>query len=202
MLGSGARHEDMRIVGGTCKGRSLSSFKGLSIRPTSDKVREAVFSILFHYAEGGFSGGFKRTLDLFAGTGAMGIEALSRGSAEAVFVDKDPKSAAVIQKNIELCGLSGRASVVRKDVLDAVRLLSLKGERFDLIFIDPPYASNLTALTLKEINGQGLLGAGGIVVAETSKRTPLEMMPDDLSLTLVEERRYGDTLVYFFASRA
>ncbi|MBI5888012.1 MAG: 16S rRNA (guanine(966)-N(2))-methyltransferase RsmD [Deltaproteobacteria bacterium] len=190
----------MRIVGGTCKGRGLSSFKGLSIRPTSDKVREAVFSILFHYAGSGFSGTFRRTLDLFAGTGAMGIEALSRGSAEAVFVDKDPKSAAVIQKNIELCGLSGRASVVRKDVLDAVRLLSMKGERFDLIFIDPPYDSSLTARTLKEIDEQGLLGAGGMVVAETSKRKPLELTL--ANLTLVDERRYGDTLVYFFASRA
>lgn len=192
----------MRIVGGTCKGRSLSSFKGLLIRATSDKVREAVFSILFHYAEGGFPATFKRTLDLFAGTGAMGIEALSRGSAEAVFVDKDPKSAAIIQKNIELCGFSDRAGIVRKDAIDAVRLFSRKGEKFNLIFIDPPYASNLTFETLKEIDGQGLLSAGGIVVAETSKRTPLELTPDNFSLTLVDERRYGDTLVYFFMSRA
>lgn len=180
----------MRIIGGRCKGRVLSSFKGRSVRPTSDKVREAVFNILPRDFP------FKRVLDLFAGTGALGIEALSRGAAEAVFIDSDPAAVELVRKNLASCGLLVAATVLRRDAPGAIRLLSKRGEGFDLIFIDPPYASALAEETLKGIDASGLLNEGGLVVAETSKRNPIEA--GTAGLKLLDERKYGDTLVYFY----
>lgn len=180
----------MRIVGGALKGRVLSSFKGMSIRPTSDKVREAVFNILPRDFP------FKRVLDLFAGTGAMGIEALSRGAEEAVFIDSDSRAAELVRKNLASCGIAGAGAVYKRGAAGAVRFLSGRGAKFDLIFIDPPYASALAEETLKEIDASGLLNEGALVVVETSKRVPLGAKPENLRLT--DERRYGDTLVYFF----
>lgn len=188
----------MRVVAGKSRGRRLASFKGLSIRPTSDKVRGAVFNILGVSSE--FAERFKKVLDLFAGTGAMGIEALSRGAVSAVFVDKDPKAVSVIKKNLELCNASGAGAVLRQDVMTALKGLSDDGERFDLIFIDPPYDSTLTSDALTATDKAGLLNPGGRVVAETSRRIPLLL--DVKALKLTDERRYGDTLVYFFTSRA
>ncbi len=183
----------MRVVGGAKKGRRLASFKGRSIRPTSDKVREAVFNILprpFPY---------KRVLDLFAGTGAMGIEALSRGAVEAAFVDDDRASVDIIRKNIEACGFDPAARVMKMDSLNAILRLSKRGERFDLIFIDPPYESALVEKSIEAVDRERLLAAGGILVAETSKRAPVSL--ETLNLRLADERKYGDTLVYFFAAR-
>ncbi|MFQ5735710.1 MAG: 16S rRNA (guanine(966)-N(2))-methyltransferase RsmD [Thermodesulfobacteriota bacterium] len=183
----------MRVIGGRCKGRRLAPVKGASVRPTSDKVREAVFDILSRP----FS--YPRALDLFAGTGAMGIEALSRGAQTATFVDVDNTSVLVIKKNLSTCGLLEQASVYRKDVRSAVRSLARKGERFDVIFIDPPYNSALVEDTLKAIDSQGILAPGGVIVAEASKRVPVS--PEFETIGLVDDRRYGDTLVYFFKEK-
>lgn len=181
----------MRIVGGTFKGRRLAPVKGLHTRPTSDKVREAVFNILPR----GFP--FRTVLDLFAGTGAMGLEALSRGAEEAAFVDSDAAAIAVIRKNLELCGAQGR--VIKKDALAALKEFSRKGESFDLIIIDPPYSSELAIEALKAIDQGGILSPGGIIVAEAGKRAPIEVaLP---SLEAFDERRYGDTMVYFLRHR-
>ncbi len=192
----------MRVVGGTFKGRQLASFRGRSIRPTSDKVREAVFDLLGSRC----GAGFKSVLDLFAGTGAMGIEALSRGAERALFVDNDARAVSVILKNLEACGIeaAGRgipgrgtpAKVFKRDVLSMIRSLSSSSERFDLIFIDPPHNSSLTEDVLKGPALVRLLSPGGFVVAETSKRTPALGVPEGLEL--VSERRYGDTIVYLF----
>jgi len=184
----------MRVIGGECKGRRLAPVKGLSTRPTSDKVREAVFDIL----QGRFP--CARALDLFAGTGAMGIEALSRGAFEACFVDSDGAAIAVIHRNLDACGLEGRAKVLKRDVRGALRLLAGRGGGFDLIFIDPPYASSLAGEALREIDGLGLLSPGGTVVVESSKRT---LMPDTglRKMELVDQRSYGDTLVSFYEEK-
>ncbi|MBI5492941.1 MAG: 16S rRNA (guanine(966)-N(2))-methyltransferase RsmD [Deltaproteobacteria bacterium] len=181
----------MRVIGGIWKGRRLSSFRGLSVRPTSDKVREAVFNIL----PGDFP--FKKVLDLFAGTGAMGIEALSRGAEEIVFVDSDPAAISIIRKNLDSLGYAG-AGVLKRDAVSAVRTFSKKGERFGLIFIDPPYSSGLVAQTLKAIDEEGIAEAGGIIVAEASKRAPVS--GEFKNLRQFDERRYGDTLIYFFTA--
>ncbi len=179
----------MRVIGGIWKGRRLSSFRGLSVRPTSDKVREAVFNILPRDFP------FKRALDLYAGTGAMGIEALSRGAEEVVFVDSDPASISIIRKNLESLGYAG-AGVLKRDSVSAVRALSKKGERFGLIFIDPPYSSGLVEKTLKAIDEEGITEAKGVIVAEASKRAPA--LGEFKNIRLFDERKYGDTLVYFF----
>lgn len=177
----------MRVIGGSLKGRRLASFRGPGIRPTSDKVREAVFNILpreFPY---------RTVLDLYAGTGAMGIEALSRGASEAAFVESDKGAAQVIRKNLDICGQKAR--IIRKDAVKAVEELSRKGESFDLVIIDPPYSSELLVGTLKAIGLGGLLAPKGAVVAESAKKAPLEA--DIPGLEVYDRRRYGDTLVYF-----
>lgn len=182
----------MRIVSGRFKGRRLSSFKGMDIRPTSDKVREAIFNILPREFP------FKKVLDIFAGTGAMGLEALSRGALDVAFVDSNPEAIAVIKKNLEACGTEGR--VFKSDALASLKKFSRKGEKFDLIIIDPPYSSTLLVESLEAIDRGGLLAPGGMIVAETTKRMPLEA--DFAGLELTDERRYGDTVVYFLIHKA
>lgn len=182
----------MRIVAGAFKGRRLSTPKGMDIRPTSDKVREAIFNILpreFPY---------KRVLDLFAGTGAMGIEALSRGALEATFVDSGAEAISLIRKNLESCGAEAR--IYRSDALASLKQFSRKGEKFDLIIIDPPYSSTLLKEALEAIDSDGILAPGGVIVAETSKRAALEA--DLKALEAFDERRYGDTVVYFLRPKA
>ena len=154
----------MRIIGGTAKGRRLASFRGMSIRPTTDKVREAIFNILPRPFT------FKNVLDLFAGTGAVGIEALSRGAETVTFVDNDPKAVKIIRKNLETCGFSDMASIINMDIQPSLTLLNKKGEQFDLIFIDPPYHASLTGTALHCIEERGLLNKTGILVVESSKR--------------------------------
>lgn len=194
----------MRVIGGSMKGRRLASFKCPSIRPTSDKVREAVFNVI----ERGHP--FKRVLDLFAGTGAMGIEALSRGSAEAVFVERDAAAVSVIKKNLRTCGVEDRARVVKGDVTGAIRSLGRTAETFDLAFIDAPYGQpGLTARTLGELKDSGLLEPGATVVCEASRRagdgfgaasTGIKggLTGGIAGMELVREKTYGDTVVYFF----
>jgi len=180
----------MRIIGGTVRGKSLASFRGMSIRPTTDKVREAIFNILSQP----FS--FKTVLDLFAGTGAMGIEALSRGAETAVFVDNDPKAVKLVKKNLELCRFTGRAKIINMDVQSALTFANKKREGFDLIFIDPPYLKSLTAVVLNYIADKKLLNADGVIVAESSKRMIWE--GEVKGIELFDRRRYGDTVVSFY----
>ena len=180
----------MRVVGGALRGRRLASFKGSAIRPTSDKVREAVFNLLGARTEVPL----KSVLDLFAGTGAMGIEALSRGAERAVFVERDAGAVSVIKKNLAACGVEGAAKVLKIEALSALRSL-LKGDQgFDLIIIDPPYGSPLVVEVLSDC--RAILKPGGFVVLEVSKRTPLDGAPE--GLLVVSEKLYGDTLVYVF----
>lgn len=181
----------MRVVGGSCKGRNLASFKGLSIRPTSDKVREAVFNILPRDFP------FERVLDLFAGTGALGIEALSRGASYAVFTESDGAALSVIRKNLEACGLLDKSRICRRQAAAALGEFGRAGESFDLIFIDPPYGKGLVEDALRAVDGLGLLAPEGMIVAETSRQAPL--MEVFKTIEVIDERKYGDTLVYFLA---
>ena len=181
----------MRVVGGVCKGRRLVSFKGRSIRPTTDRIREAIFNAL------PIEFPFKRALDLYAGTGAMGIEALSRGCEEAVFVDKSPMAITVIKKNLTICGLEDRARVVKRDVLSSLKMLAKEERRFDLIFIDPPYREDLLEDTLSEIDYLRLYTKGAFVVCESSRKSPLDDL-DLQGLDISRKKIYGDTAIYFF----
>jgi 16S rRNA (guanine966-N2)-methyltransferase len=165
----------LRVVAGRFKGRTLRAPRGNSVRPTSDKVRGAIFNVL-----GDVEG--VRVLDLFAGTGALGIEALSRGAADAVFVDTDPAPA---QRNLDAIAAD---TAVRRG--DALRFLENANDRYDLVFVDPPYSS---APSLGERLTQllpAVLSQNARIVTESDKRAPL-----DLGFPLEFERDYGDTRI-------
>lgn len=180
----------MRVISGELKGRKLAAVPGTSTRPTIDKVKESIFNIIGPYFDGG------TVLDLFAGTGGLGIEALSRGMSRGVFVDKDFKALQVIKKNIETCRLEGQADVFRNDARKAIVQLSERGEIFDLVFLDPPYHLNLVPSLLAELERHGLLAESAQVVAEHGSNTEL---PDAVSqLTRWKLSTYGDTSVSFY----
>jgi len=168
----------MRVVAGEFKGRRLAAPRGARTRPTADRVREALFSML-----GDVAGA--RVLDLYAGSGALGIEALSRGAASAVFVERDAQAVAAIERNLE--PLDVDASVERAD---AVRWLGRAEGRFDLVFCDPPYdvASRLAGPLAERL--PGLTAEDARIVTESDKRNPLE-----LPFPLIVERSYGDTRI-------
>ncbi|HEX2086161.1 MAG TPA: 16S rRNA (guanine(966)-N(2))-methyltransferase RsmD [Solirubrobacteraceae bacterium] len=171
----------MRIVAGRFGGRRLAAPAGRATRPTSDRVREALFSILGPLDGAG-------VLDLYAGSGALGIEALSRGAASAVFVERDPRAVATLRAN--LAALAIDAEVRRADALAALRDARERGETYDLVLCDPPYRQ---APGLGRSLGEALgpvLAQGARVVTESDRRAPL-----DLEIPLTDERRYGDTLI-------
>jgi 16S rRNA (guanine966-N2)-methyltransferase len=168
----------VRVVAGEFRGRRLAAPRGVRTRPTADRVREALFSML-----GDVSGA--RVLDLYAGSGALGIEALSRGAGSAVFVDRDPRAVAAIERNLESLGLE--QEVLRQD---AVRFLARAKGTFDLVFCDPPYdsASRLAAPLAQGL--PALTSEHARIVTESDKRNPLE-----LPFPLITERTYGDTRI-------
>jgi 16S rRNA (guanine966-N2)-methyltransferase len=174
----------MRVVAGALGGRRLKAPRGETTRPTADRVREALFSML-----GDLTGA--SVLDLFAGSGALGIEALSRGAARAVFVEKDRRALAVLHENLQALGLAEDVAEVRHS--DALRVLKdapSSGDTYDLVLLDPPYR---LAPELGGKLGDGLpavLARGARVVSESDRRSPLE-----LDLPITHERRYGDTLI-------
>jgi 16S rRNA (guanine966-N2)-methyltransferase len=178
----------VRIVAGRWGGRRLSSPKGATTRPTADRVREALFSILGGRVEGA------RVLDLFAGSGALGLEALSRGAAEATFVDAAPAAIAAVRANLEALG--GEAEVRRADAVRFLRAASGQARHYDLVLLDPPY--RLAARLGRELSEAlpAVLAHDALVVSESDRRAPLS-----LDLTVTDERRYGDTLIRIHGSR-
>ncbi len=181
----------MRIIGGELKGRNLAPVKGRT-RPTAAKVREAVFNIL------GPAVLEAQVLDLFAGTGALGIEALSRGAVRAVFVEDHPAAVKALRRNLESLGLMDRSLLLALPVAAALKKLAAQREEFDLVFLDPPYGGGTAAATLEALGGSGLLGPEARVVAEHSRR---ETLPEALGgLRLQTLRRYGDTQVAIYLS--
>lgn len=179
----------MRVIAGALKGRVLAPVKG-RIRPTAAKVREAIFNIL------GSAVLEVKVLDLFAGTGALGIEALSRGAREAVFVEEHPEALKVLRRNLESLDLVARSQVLPLPVPAALRKLAGAGEPFGLAFLDPPYGGGAAAATLTALGGAALLAPQALVVAEHSRR---ESVPESCGrLKRRELRRYGDTQVAFY----
>jgi 16S rRNA (guanine(966)-N(2))-methyltransferase RsmD len=184
---------DMRIISGQAKGKRLTTLKGKLTRPTSDRVREAIFSIIFS-KHGSLSGDI--ILDLFAGSGAMGLEALSRGAQLAVLVEKSPKAVSVIQQNLKSCGFSDHARIIASDAFQACR--TLQGARpFDLIFIDPPYNQGLAGQALESVAAFQILAAGGLACVETSDTELLLSHYDSLACT--DRRYYGSTQIHFYS---
>ncbi len=183
----------MRIIAGMAKGRRLVTSKGQSLRPTSDRVKESIFNILGDKVEG------RVVLDLFAGTGNLGIEALSRGARRAVFVEKGRRALQLIQKNLLQCGMTGQSEVVPKDVLRSIGIFGRRGESFDLILIDPPYEKGLIERTLTRLRSESIYHEDSILVIQHDRREPL---PDPLEgWELVRQRKMGDTVVSFLEFR-
>lgn len=179
----------MRIIAGALKGRVLSPVKGRT-RPTAAKVREAIFNIL------GAAVAEARVLDLFAGTGALGIEALSRGAAVAVFVEDHPEALKGLHRNLVTLGLQERGRVLPLPVVAATKKLTAQGERFGLVFLDPPYGGGVAEAALTALAASNLLLPRARVVAEHSRR---ETLPEAFAaLELQTLRRYGDTQVAIY----
>jgi 16S rRNA (guanine966-N2)-methyltransferase len=177
----------MRVIAGRYRGRRLQAPPGATTRPTSDRVREALFSVLAGRVHDA------RVLDLFAGSGALGIEALSRGAAEVTFVDSAAAAIRAVRANLE--ALHADAEVRRGDAIRFLGAASAAARQYDLVFLDPPYrlagrlGSELTAAL------PAVLAPGAAVVAESDRRAPLE-----LGLPILDERRYGDTLIRIHGS--
>ena len=181
----------VRIVGGEFRGRSLAAPKTQSIRPTTDRSRESLFNILSHaYPEALAK---TRVLDLFAGTGAVGIEALSRGARSALFVESGVEGRGIIQKNIEIFGLQGRARLFRRDATKLGALGTMGA--FDLVFADPPYGKGLGDAALASAARGGWIGQGALVVLEEE----VAAQPDPgQGFELLDSRAFGDTIMRFF----
>jgi len=174
----------MRIVAGRLGGRRLLAPRGSATRPTSDRVREALFSIL-----GNVEG--LRVLDLFAGSGALAIEALSRGAAAATLVDSSAAAVKVIRRNLELLQLD--ADVQKQDALRYLRAARISAPQYDLVLLDPPYGETISLGRELAAALPPVLAPSARVVAESDRRAPLE-----LALQLLDERRYGDTLIRIY----
>jgi 16S rRNA (guanine966-N2)-methyltransferase len=160
----------------------------MRVRPTADRVKEALFSILASRVDLHGS----RVLDLFAGTGNLGIEALSRGAELAVFVDSHRESADVIRQNLETCGFAGRSEVIVREAGATVKLLESRDEKFDLIFLDPPYLKGLATETVAQLAEATVVAPGGLIIAE---HAPDETIAEVGDLRIVVDRRYGDTVM-------
>lgn len=180
----------MRIVGGSLKGKNLSTPKDNAVRPTSDRVRESLFNILAHGIEGlELEGAY--IADLFAGTGALGIEALSRGAQWCLFVDDAAASRGLIRENTMALGLNGKSKISRQDATD-IGPRSKRSPQFDLVFADPPYDKGLGEKALASLHLHNWLKPNAILVLEETKRATIKM-PD--CFEIIDERKYGDTQI-------
>jgi len=184
----------LRIISGAYKGRKLHSYPGLSIRPTSDRTRESIFNILTAIFQS-FAG--KRVLDLYAGTGALGIEALSRGAQRATFVESGMPAGAVLRKNVSFIPDPDACEIMGVPVSIAIGGLHRRGEQFDLIFMDPPYGKNLVHATLEQLSTTSLCAPQAAVLCEHFVRDAVSQQYGRLQL--FDSRRYGQTVVSFFS---
>ena len=184
----------MRIVGGEFRGRPLATPRDQSIRPTTDRTREAVFNVLAHRFADRLEGA--RVLDLFAGTGALGLEALSRGASHAVFIEETAEGRGLIRTNVEALGLTGRTKIFRRDAT-ALGEAGAMGP-FRLVFADPPYGRGLGEHALASALAGGWLAPDALCVVEEKASAPFEPGPD---FATVDERGYGETVIRFIELR-
>jgi 16S rRNA (guanine966-N2)-methyltransferase len=180
----------MRIVGGEFRGRPLATPRTEAIRPTSDRTREAVFNMLAHRFPEKLDGA--RVLDLFAGTGALGLEALSRGASYGVFIEESAEGRGLIRTNVEAFGLTGRTKIFRRDATALGEAGTIAS--FDLIFADPPYGKGLGERALQSAKSGGWLGAGALCIVEETAAAPFDAGP---GFRVLDERSYGETVIRF-----
>lgn len=184
----------MRVISGSAKGRSLRAVPGMNTRPTTDKVKEAIFSMIGPYFDGG------QVLDLFAGTGGLSIEALSRGMERAVLTDIEKKSIDTIKHNLEVTGLSEQAEIYRNDAVRALKVLKKRGSRFDLVFLDPPYRLKVIRELVEQLDQNDMLNPNAIIVMEHDAG---DTYSDPIGrLAWVRRAEYGDTAVTIYKNIA
>lgn len=178
----------MRVIAGAAKGHTLETIEGLNTRPTTDRIKETLFNIIaFDLPE-------CRFLDLFAGSGAIGIEALSRGADEAVFVEQAADCTAVIKRNLVHTKLQERARMMQMDAMAALEQLAVEGKTFDIIFVDPPYEADLYEGVLAKILEKGLLTEKGYIITESSAQIPLTL---PTGMQILREKVYKTTILTF-----
>ena len=180
----------MRVITGQAGGRKLKAPKGMDTRPTSDRTKESLFNIIGQrIIDATF-------LDLYAGTGAIGIEAISRGALKAVFVENNPRAIRIIRDNLNSTGLADMAEVISREVDVAIQTLSKGPRKFDIIFLDPPYLRDLVQKSLVTLDKNKILATEGLVITESSK---LDTLPEKAgSLEMLRQEKYGDTILSFY----
>lgn len=179
----------VRIIAGQNRGHKLKSVPGMKTRPTADRVKEAVFSSIDGLLYG------CRFLDVFGGTGSIALEAVSRGAAEAVILEKDSDALKVIQDNVTVCKQQQRCTILRGDALALLDQLGRQGKQFDLIYVDPPYQSGLYESVLQKIASGNLLASGGMILLESAKNTSLSVK--NSIFFIYKEKSYGDTRIVY-----
>lgn len=181
----------MRVIAGIHKGRRLESLEGRDIRPTADRVKESLFNILGHdVIDCSF-------LDLFGGTGGIGIEALSRGASRIVFVDESIRSIKVLRGNLELLNIKDEVEVYHTDYTTAIKKLHIHDRKFNIIYIDPPYSTGIAQKAMTEISASDILDKDGYIVVEHDAR---DVMPEQVGrLALFRSKLYGNTRLSFYA---
>ena len=180
----------LRVISGSAKGHGLKTIKGDSTRPTSDKVKGAVFNIIAPYIEG------SSVLDMFAGTGSLGIEALSRGAAAAVFFDKSPQCCRIIKENLQHTKLTEKAAVYNIDYAAGISKMYNDGQKFDIIIMDPPYNKNFIQEALILLTKNDIIVDDGIIIAEHSVSDRLAESCGNLKM--IDTRKYGDTMITIY----
>jgi 16S rRNA (guanine966-N2)-methyltransferase len=173
----------MRVISGACKGRPLKAVPGITTRPTTDKVKEALFNMIGPYFEGGLG------LDLFAGSGGLGLEALSRGLDKVIFIDREPKAIQTIHENIKACNFGEKAEVYRNDAERAIKALIKRSITFDYLFLDPPYKKQQLVGLMEKVDNHDLVKKDGMVVCEHSFDVELPQAVG--RFTQVKHEKYG-----------
>lgn len=180
----------MKIVAGTHKGRIIKSRKGNDTRPTLERVKESLFGIISPYVSG------SKFLDLYSGTGNIAFEALSRGASRAVMIEKDPEALKIIIENVNNLGFEELCRAYKNESLRAIEILGKKHEKFDIIFMDPPYKDEVCSQTIKAIEKAGILEENGLIIAEHHMG---EKMPEELgSFKKADERTYSIKTITFY----
>lgn len=180
----------LRVISGSAKGHKLKTKEGNSTRPTTDRVKESLFNIIAGYLEDAL------VLDIYAGTGSLGIEALSRGAKEAVFVDQSRECAGIIRDNLVHTKLLEKSQIINSDVRSAVLKLSDAGRKFDLIFMDPPYRKNFVEETLNYLANSDIIIDNGLIVAEHEET---DKVPEQVGeIKLFRSQKYGKTILSFY----
>ncbi|MFZ5966331.1 MAG: 16S rRNA (guanine(966)-N(2))-methyltransferase RsmD [Bacillota bacterium] len=180
----------LRVIAGSLRGRRLKAPKGLNTRPTTDRIKESIFSMIHGFIPESI------VLDLFSGTGNLGIESLSRGAAKAYFVDKSKESIQIIKENIAETGLQDKSMAILSDAFKVLNRLSEEGIKFDIIFLDPPYLKDLIMPCIHTILREKLLNDNGIIVIEHDSK---DILPEKIdSISIYKQKKYGNTTISIY----